>query len=222
MSTITTFSTHISEADKLLSEYGEEVRPILLEITNRLEKKRIPDNLANEIRALNDHIARCFIDGKDDEQIKKELGKAEGHLKRLEYDVYKQMNIFLHDKAVGEFSSRAFWQMDAWYQPQWASFKNQYITLRKEAEEAVNQAKLAESSGSDKDGVLDLYKEGYYKYRELEELIIGHEQDLNTLERQNKRLKIKKTTLKVLIAVFTAFATAVITQVICRLILGAS
>lgn len=195
----------IDEVDTLLSEYSVEVRPLLVDIISRQPNRQIPGNLANEIRALNDHIARCFIDGKTSENNRDELNKAKGHLKRIEYDVYKQMNIFMHDKTIGEIELKRYEQMEGWHTSRWSGdFKNQYYDLKRKAIEAVYNAKLLESSGEKKDSVLLKYKEGFKCYRDLEELMKKHENDFIRLVRKEKVKKFCKILEAILIVLVTS------------------
>lgn len=204
----TGFSKNMNMADNLLLEYGQEVRPLLLDIVSRIPDRQLPIHLTNEIRAINNHIARCFIEEKSDEQIIKELGKAEGHLTRLEYDVYKQMNMFLYDKTIGEIERNGYEQMYGWYDSRWKSFRDQYYILKRETAGFVNKAKLAESSGQDKSSVLSLYKQGFGKYRDLENLMI--KQDFSSLKRKNMRHKVGLIAKKAVMTILVFLITTVI------------
>ena len=58
----------------LLAEYRNVAKPLMEELCLRIGD--YPINCQNEIRALNDHIARCYRDGVDETIIAKELDKA--------------------------------------------------------------------------------------------------------------------------------------------------
>lgn len=88
---------HRHKIDKLLLDYGGNAKPLISEISKRHKDGIVPENLLNEIRALNDHIARCYRERVDDLYIDGELRKAEGHLRRLLYDCFKQLNIYISD-----------------------------------------------------------------------------------------------------------------------------
>ena len=45
---------------KILSDYKNTVKPLLSDIQSRRNNGQLPNNFLNEIRALNDHIARCY------------------------------------------------------------------------------------------------------------------------------------------------------------------
>lgn len=93
----------MSEEDKLQNDillyYCENILPLLLE----LKLRRGDDHLLginNEIRALNDHIARCYSESENitSQQRMEQLSKAEGHVRRLILDCFKQLNMDLFSK----------------------------------------------------------------------------------------------------------------------------
>lgn len=50
--------------------------------------------IANEIRALNDHVGRCYVSERTESEIDKEIIEARGHLVRARLDLYKSMLMF--------------------------------------------------------------------------------------------------------------------------------
>lgn len=179
------FSYCITQADCLLSEFVREVQPMLVAIINRMPKDKVSEStiaVTNEIRNMNDHIARCFDDRKSIAEIEKELGKAEGHLQRVEYDVYKQMNWILYDKTIGWIEKGQYEHMNGWAELDWI---DKYYELKNSIGKVVEEAKLDESSGKDRAFVLQKYKVGYDKYRELEELIMAKRRDFIKIRLRN-------------------------------------
>lgn len=175
----------IRQADSLLSEYVRVVQPMLVEIINRMpeqEHNKFTDAISNEIRMMNDHIARCFDDGRRVEEIKKELGKAEGHLQRVEFDVYKQMNWLLYDRTIGRIEKSRYEYKSGWAVLDW---KDRYYELKNSITKVVEEARIADALGKKRELVLQKYKEGYDKYRELEELIMANNRDLKKIRLKN-------------------------------------
>ncbi len=84
---------HIDDIISISNDYITKIKP-LLEILKVRTGGKYPQNCLNEIRAINDHVARCYRDNISDEYITKEIGKAEGHLQRLAYDCYKQIIVY--------------------------------------------------------------------------------------------------------------------------------
>jgi hypothetical protein len=76
-------------------EYNRVIKPLLADIEARYQK--FPDSLFNEIRALNDHVSRCYVTGITDEKIIREIEKAEGHAVRISLDCYKYLDVWFYD-----------------------------------------------------------------------------------------------------------------------------
>ena len=84
---------HVRTIQTISHSYLYNFKPLLQVLKVRMNGK-YPQNCLNEIRAINDHVARCYRTGISEEDITKELGKAEGHLQRLAYDCYKQLLLY--------------------------------------------------------------------------------------------------------------------------------
>lgn len=155
----------LQKIDKLLIDYGKSAKPLINEISKRHKDGKIPDNLLNEIRAMNDHIARCYRDEADDSYIDGELRKAEGHLRRLLYDCFKQLNIYISDNL----KRRERWTYsNRWLYRDGGNFWRQYTEWKRRAQDDVIEAKKQESIDSDL--ALKYFESGYQNYRNIEEL----------------------------------------------------
>ena len=62
---------------ELYVEYNTVIKPLIAEVEARMEQFPLP--IFNEIRALHDHISRCYSDNITDAQIEKELEKGKGN-----------------------------------------------------------------------------------------------------------------------------------------------
>lgn len=156
---------YLQKIDELLLTYGKSAKPLINEIAKRHRDSKVPDNLLNEIRAMNDHIARCYRDGADDNYIDRELGKAEGHLRRLLYDCFKQLNIYISDNL----KRRERWTYsNRWLYRDGGEFWHQYSEWKQQAQDNVIEAKKQESI--DPDAALKYFESGYQCYRDIEEL----------------------------------------------------
>ena len=127
--------------NNIFSNYRNIVKPLLVDIKARRADRELPDNFLNEIRALNDHIARCYRSEVSD--IDAELTKAEGHLRRLIYDCFKQLNIYIND--ILERKENKFYS-DLWLTYDKGRFWNEYSKSRKYAQQNVVNAKKADSN----------------------------------------------------------------------------
>lgn len=153
--------------NNILSNYRNIVKPLLVDIKARRADRELPDNFLNEIRALNDHIARCYRNEVSD--IDAELTKAEGHLRRLIYDCFKQLNIYIND--ILERKENKFYS-DLWLTYDKGRFWNEYSKFRKYAQQNVVNAKKAESVDSDK--AMSFYEKAFQNYRNAENLLLEH------------------------------------------------
>ncbi len=145
----------------LYNSYNTIIKPLIAEVEARTEQFPLP--LFNEIRALHDHIARCYSDGFSAEQVDTEIHKAERHVVRIMLDCYKCLNLSLHD-AVLLFEKQTK-HVDLTVL-QDGTFYPQYKSLRTQAIQTVRKAKSLESM--DTDAALDMYQNAYNVYSDLE------------------------------------------------------
>ena len=155
------------ELKDIISAYQDPILPMLNDIKRR-NKNRIPDNCLNEIRAIVDHVARCYRTD-DDERIKVEMGKAEGHMQRLAFDCFKQLNIFLHDGL--ENKMRWFFS-SYWLKIDNGIFWKTFYADRQMIVENIVLAKEYESL--DADLAMEYYAKVYAGYIRIESLIRSH------------------------------------------------
>jgi len=160
-----------TELKDLVSSYCDPILPMLNDIKRR-NKNRIPDNCLNEIRAIVDHVARCYRTA-DPERIEKEMGKAEGHMQRLAFDSFKQLNIFLHDGLV----SKMRW----FFSPYWLKIDNgdfwkEFYTNRQMIIKTIVLAK--ENESLDADLAMSYYAQVYEGYIHIENLLNTHKLQL--------------------------------------------
>lgn len=151
--------------DSIFLTYRETVKPLLADIQSRRGNK-LPDNFLNEIRALNDHIARCYNPDIAPQAKDAEMTKAEGHLRRLIYDCFKQLNIYISDN-LNQKEKRYY--SDNWLTYQDGHFWNDYSQYRKDAQQYVIKAKKNESY--DSDNAMKCYEKAFINYRKAEELL---------------------------------------------------
>lgn len=132
-----------------------------------------PDAILNEIRAMNDHIARFYDDSRNSEQRQEELAKADGHLKRMIYDAYKQLNIFFFD-SMDKFEKEHFGAH--WLHVKKGDVWLQYSDKRDEVVEYVRQAKIKESISTE--SAMESYAKAYVTQRDIYKLIEDNSQYL--------------------------------------------
>ena len=162
----------VEDKYKDLIESYVNIKPILSNLYKRNGNHHI-EGILNEIRALNDHIARCYIPGLTDVQAFEELSKAEGHLKRLIYDSFKQLNIIFYD-YTGDYERRFFGSH--WISLNGGDFWSDYIRLRQLITRSVENAKLNESK--DADIAFADYQAAYVAQESIYKMLESHKADL--------------------------------------------
>ena len=155
----------ILEIYKELIDSYLEIKPVLFDL-NKQNNGAYPEAILNEIRALNDHIARCYLPDKKEKDIREELRKADGHLKRLIFDSFKQLNIIFHDNLEA-------YELK-YYGSHWITFDDgifwkNYIELREKVVKCIEHAKNTESTDSEK--AAEFYQQAYILQGEVNALI---------------------------------------------------
>ena len=171
----------------LYQTYNEIIKPLIAEIEVRYEQ--FPTPIFNEIRAFNDHIARCYRKSISSEDIENELKKAQGHIERIILDCYKFLNVELHKNVVKRFDKRTK-GVDL------GTINNgTFFTIYSEAKKFINihlkEAKLLEVQ--DKEKSLKEFELVYNKFSELETFLIDNERYIcwaRTRYYSNKILKL--------------------------------
>ena len=156
----------------LYQDYNLVIKPLIAEVEARTEQFPLP--LFNEIRALHDHIARCYSDTITEVQIESEIHKAERHVTRIMLDCYKCLNLSLHDEVL--LFEKQTKHIDLTVL-QDGTFYPRYKTLRMKAIQTVRKAKSLESQ--DTNAALDAYQQSFNAYSELETMIDSVTPDLH-------------------------------------------
>lgn len=148
----------------LYQDYNTVIKPLIAEVEARTEQFPLP--LFNEIRALHDHIARCYSDNISSQQIDSEIHKAERHVIRIMLDCYKCLNLSLHDAVL--LFERQTKHIDLTVL-QNGTFYTKYKSLRTKAIQTVRKAKSLEAL--DSYAALDTFQEAFNVYCDLENII---------------------------------------------------
>lgn len=91
-------ASFFSKLSPLYQTYNEVIKPLIAEIEVRFES--FPTSIYNEIRAFNDHVARCYRNINDEELIETQIKKSKGHIERIVLDCYKYLNVKLYDLVI--------------------------------------------------------------------------------------------------------------------------
>lgn len=159
-----------SQAEKIsfcYVQYGDVIKPLIAEIEAQCEK--LPLQLLNEIRAFNDHIARCHYGNSDSAYIDDQIDKAHRHITRITLDCFKALNMILFEQ-ISQYERQTrhidLTVIDS------GQFFPKYSRLKREAAGLVYDAKRHEAT--DIDSALSLYQDAYNRYREVTSLIAAN------------------------------------------------
>lgn len=189
----------------LYQDYNTIIKPLIAEVEARTEQFPLP--LFNEIRALHDHIARCYSDMISAEQIDTEIHKAERHVVRIMLDCYKCLNLSLHDEVL--LFEKQTKHIDLTVL-QNGTFFPKYKSLRTDAIQAVRKAKALESQNTN--AALDAYQHSYNIYCELESMIDVVTPDLHWA---HIRFSVRRL-LQVTLWILSAIASGVISILLAK------
>ena len=160
-------TTNDSRIVEIFRTFNETIKPLIAEV--EAVKQKFPIELLNEIRALFDHIARCYLPDSTEATINQQLRKAESHITRILLDCYKNLILYEHDLMVRfdkQSKSIDLFSIDN------GSFARNYFRLRKEAIHGLRNAKRNENSNSLTDEEkIGYFADAYHKYLEVEILI---------------------------------------------------
>lgn len=165
--------------EKLYQQYNIPVKPLLAEIEAIYEK--FPLALYNEIRAMNDHVARAFT-AKDDSKATEQIGKAENHIKRIIRDCYKYLNLFYKREA------EAFDRSICSIEPRSTKDCERMATYGRLSDKATNlveDAKKKEHLVAD-EKTYQNYQNAYNAYKDLHQFIVENRRDVLSINRKRR------------------------------------
>lgn len=172
------------DLNDLYAIYLDVIKPLLAEIEANYEQ--FPEPLFNEIRAFNDHIARCYIVDISEKEKIVQIEKAGRHIHRMVLDCYKYLNVY-YKTQVEEFEKQTknvdLTAIDN------GAFYIQYRSLKENSIKAVKEAKLKEYSD---DGTIDFsyFEHSYNEYVKLYDFIVENSEKIRWARAKYHRSKI--------------------------------
>lgn len=145
-------------------QYCGVIKPLIAQIEAQTERFPLP--LFNEIRAFNDHIARCYYDNPSDEKIKEQVNRAKRHITRITLDCFKSLNVIAYSQ-IEEFE-RQTRNIDLTVLDN-GLFYPEYSRRKVEAAKIVRNAKIQESLNTYY--ALTKYQEAFNIYSKIVESI---------------------------------------------------
>ena len=169
--------------ENLYRHYKEPVKPLLAEIEALYE--RFPLAIYNEIRAMNDHVARAYI-AIDDDEARIQINKAYSHIRRITRDCYKFLNLYYKEEA------EKFDELMCLVEPMSkADFErtDKYAMLYDSALQNVRIAKMNEHLLTD-DETYENYERAYLSYKDLHKFIDENRGLLLSMHRKRRYQRI--------------------------------
>ena len=167
------YKTFHTKLFPLYATYNESIKFLIAHIELLYEK--FPTPIFNEIRAFNDHIARCYTEPLDESIVEEQIPKAKSHIERILLDCYKYVNTELRIKTIDEFDRRTR-NVDIKNISNgefYLEYKNKDNGIAKK----LKDAKLLESI--DKAEALSLYEEAFNSLCDLEDFLNEYRHHIN-------------------------------------------
>lgn len=187
--------------EKLYQQYNDPVKPLLAEIEAIYEKFPLP--LYNEIRAMNDHVARA-VTAVDDKKAVIQLEKAASHINRITRDCYKFLDVYY--KREAERFDKLMCTIEPSTTEDYQRMAD-YGKLSDKATNLVEYAKKNEHLVSDEETYVN-FEKAYNAYKELHSFIVNNRRIVFSLKRK-KRIKMIGS---VIFSIFTFMLGCIITN----------
>lgn len=176
---------------EIFRQYHQEIKHMVVEL--EADDNEFPVEILNEVRAILNHLAKCFLleDDKPDnyeEQISVQVHDAKVHLKRAFIDCYKYGCISSEDYYLSFQHQMRNVDLTIIDNGVFSSKLTQSYT---NAQEAIKQAKKAEldaMSSATEEEIYSLYQNAYIAYDEVRCLIKEKNKEIeNARHRQSTR-----------------------------------
>lgn len=195
-----------NKVEDLLRNYAS-FRPIFMAVKKRNGNK-LPAAVLNEIRALNDHLARCFIDQLSESDCFNEISKADGHLSRAMLDTLKYHHMMVED-LMREREKKFGYH---WFSIAGGDFWRNYSEKKRQNFLLFKSAKEAESAGTEE--ALQKYLNAFVVQAEIIDLLKTHsaELSLSWCDKFGRWCKVNAGWL------FWTFFGALVSAVVCKIL----
>lgn len=167
---------------KLYAEYTNKLKPLLA--FEESVAQNFPGPILNEIRAMNDHVSRCYWADKPESDCLEEVRKAKGHLSRSILDAYKYL-VIVYERKVQDFYHQYKDVCIAVVDD--GHFLPELNRLHSEARELAFQAKMEETKAfPDKEMSYEAYEKAVIAYTEVDDYIVSHADGLSNASQYAK------------------------------------
>ncbi len=167
----------------LYLDYSDVLKPLLACV--EAQEQKIPAALLNELRAFVDHVSRCYWTDANAADIKLNIDRAKGHIKRAKLDCFKHSALWFH-KQIEAFAFQTR-KVDLTTIDN-GSFHVKYCDLRKKGRRQFRHAKKLETKESD-----DVVFPEYMKTLELfEELDVFIDENVSSIDWAKRRFTFNR------------------------------
>lgn len=167
-----------NEIIEICESYNKIIHPFVAQL--EIIDGEFPVEILNEIRAIFQHLIRCYALNKED-AIKKNIDKARSHLKRAILDCFKYLCVSF-DEEYKKFL-HTFRHVDLREINQGA-FLIDITRTYQEAKDLLIDAKEAEALSEDVQNCFSSYESAYNKYCALHKLITSNQAYATTARRK--------------------------------------
>lgn len=164
---------------KLYEQYNNPIKPLLAEIETVYEK--FPLALYNEIRAMNDHVARA-VTATDDKKAAEQIDKAFRHINRITRDCYKFLDVYY--KRESEKFDRSICSIEPRSTDDYERMAK-YGKLSDTATNLVEKAKANEHLVTEEETYRN-FQNAYKAYRELHRFIVENRREVLSMKRKKR------------------------------------
>lgn len=165
-------------------QYCEVIKPLIAQIEAYSEKFPLP--LFNEIRAFNDHIARCYYRNPSDSFIDEQIDKASRHILRITLDCFKCLIVIMFEQ-IERFEQQTR-NVDLTVIDN-GTFYPEYARLKTDGAATVRRAKTLESY--EIENALREYEKAYDIYDRIIK-------NINTVKESVRWARVRFTTRRIL------------------------
>lgn len=164
-----------NEISKLYEVYTNKLKPLLA--FEETVAQSFPGPILNEIRAMNDHVSRCYWTDKAEADCLAEVKKAKGHLTRSILDAYKYL-VIVYERKVSEFYQQYKDVCIAIVDD--GHFLPELNRMHSEARLLALQAKMEEAKAfPDKELSYEAYEKAVMAYTDVDDFIANHADGLS-------------------------------------------
>jgi hypothetical protein len=184
---------------ELYDEYNISIKPLIALLEARIQK--FPPEILKEVRAIHDHVARCYMFPHSEDEWLSEIRSAKTHNMRIMLDCFKHLNVVMFD-SLANFEKREMKHVNLSLVNNGLFFK-EFHTLKQKATQHSYEARKLESY--DKNKALELYEKMLETYIEAEKLIADNKENIVWAKGKIKKHRITDIAISSIISLLIGY-----------------